>query len=163
MFHDPLATYGALRREYGDAVRLPLGSKRSFFMLSRPEHAEHDTGRDHGRDTARQRRQAAYQTANIRLIGAGGRAEVQEGHQQWPGRDQRQRHPGGVHDSAAAAIANARATQLQSDQAVTRRSANPQLRGGWQARVLRYVAPGRLTPEKLATPAPAAVRITLPA
>lgn len=41
MFHDPLATYGALRREYGDAVRLPLGRKRSFFMLSRPEHAEH--------------------------------------------------------------------------------------------------------------------------
>src|ERR1700730_8262211 len=41
MFHDPLATYGALRREYGDALRLPLGGKRSFFMLSRPEHAEH--------------------------------------------------------------------------------------------------------------------------
>ena len=41
MFHDPLATYGALRREYGDAVRLPLGGKRSFFMLSRPEQAEH--------------------------------------------------------------------------------------------------------------------------
>ncbi len=41
MLHDPLATYGALRREYGDAVRLPLGGKRSFFMLSRPEHAEH--------------------------------------------------------------------------------------------------------------------------
>jgi cytochrome P450 len=41
MLHDPLATYGALRREYGDAVRLPLGGKRAFFMLSRPEHAEH--------------------------------------------------------------------------------------------------------------------------
>jgi cytochrome P450 len=41
MFHDPLATYGALRRQYGDAVRLPLGRKRSFFMLSRPEYAEH--------------------------------------------------------------------------------------------------------------------------
>lgn len=41
MFRDPLATYGALGREYGDALRLPLGRKHTFFLLSRPEHAEH--------------------------------------------------------------------------------------------------------------------------
>ena len=39
--HDPLAAYGALRREYGDAVRIPLGRNRSFFLLDRPEYAEH--------------------------------------------------------------------------------------------------------------------------
>jgi cytochrome P450 len=41
MFRDPLATYGALGRRYGDAVRLPLSRKHTFFLLSRPEYAEH--------------------------------------------------------------------------------------------------------------------------
>lgn len=41
LFRDPLATYGALTREYGDAIRIPLTRKRTFFLLSRPEHAEH--------------------------------------------------------------------------------------------------------------------------
>jgi cytochrome P450 len=36
-----LATYGALARRYGDAVRVPLTAKHTFFLLSRPEHAEH--------------------------------------------------------------------------------------------------------------------------
>jgi cytochrome P450 len=39
--HDPLAAYRVLRRKYGDAVRIPLGRKRSFFLLDRPEYAEH--------------------------------------------------------------------------------------------------------------------------
>lgn len=39
--HDPLAAYGALRRNYGDAVRIPLGRNRSFFLLDRPDYAEH--------------------------------------------------------------------------------------------------------------------------
>jgi cytochrome P450 len=38
---DPLATYGVLRRKYGDTVRIPLSRNRSFFLLVRPEHAEH--------------------------------------------------------------------------------------------------------------------------
>jgi cytochrome P450 len=38
---DPLATYGALRREYGDTVRMPLSRSRSFFLLDRPEYVEH--------------------------------------------------------------------------------------------------------------------------
>ncbi len=41
MFRDPLATYGQLSRRYGDAVRVPLTRKRTFFVLSRPEYAEH--------------------------------------------------------------------------------------------------------------------------
>src|ERR1700704_1702806 len=41
MYRDPLATYGALGREYGDAIRIPLSRKHTFFMLSRPEYAEH--------------------------------------------------------------------------------------------------------------------------
>jgi hypothetical protein len=41
MLRDPLATYGALHREYGDALRIPLSRKRTFYLLSRPEHAEH--------------------------------------------------------------------------------------------------------------------------
>lgn len=41
MLRDPLAAYAALRRDYGDAVRLPLTPKHTFFLLSRPEHAEH--------------------------------------------------------------------------------------------------------------------------
>lgn len=40
-FLDPLATYCAAWREYGDAVRLPLTPKRGFFLLNRPEYAEH--------------------------------------------------------------------------------------------------------------------------
>ncbi len=40
MFRDPLAAYGALRRDYGDAVRLD-GAGHTFLILSRPEHAEH--------------------------------------------------------------------------------------------------------------------------
>jgi cytochrome P450 len=41
MFRDPLAVYGQLRRRYGDAVRVPLTRKRTFYLLSRPEYAEH--------------------------------------------------------------------------------------------------------------------------
>jgi cytochrome P450 len=41
MFRDPLAVYGQLSRRYGDAVRVPLTRKRTFFVLSRPEYAEH--------------------------------------------------------------------------------------------------------------------------
>jgi cytochrome P450 len=41
MLRDPLAAYVALRRDYGDAVRIPFSAKRTFFLLSRPEHAEH--------------------------------------------------------------------------------------------------------------------------
>lgn len=41
MLRDPLAAYAALRRDYGDAVRIPLTPKHTFFLLSRPEHAEH--------------------------------------------------------------------------------------------------------------------------
>ncbi|WP_433229475.1 cytochrome P450 [Actinomadura formosensis] len=40
MVRDPLGTYGALARRYGDAVRVPFGAGRAFFLLSRPEHAE---------------------------------------------------------------------------------------------------------------------------
>ncbi|WP_433466743.1 cytochrome P450 [Spirillospora sp. CA-128828] len=40
MARDPLRTYGGLSRRYGDAVRVPFGVGRSFFLLSRPEHAE---------------------------------------------------------------------------------------------------------------------------
>lgn len=38
---DPLATYGELHRRYGDAIRVPLTAKRTFYLLSRPEHFEH--------------------------------------------------------------------------------------------------------------------------
>ena len=41
VLRDPIAGYDAMRREYGDAVRLPFTRKRAFFLLSRPEHAEH--------------------------------------------------------------------------------------------------------------------------
>jgi cytochrome P450 len=41
MFRDPLAMYGALQREYGDAVRIPLSPKHTIFLLARPEYAEH--------------------------------------------------------------------------------------------------------------------------
>lgn len=40
MARSPLDTYGALARTYGDAVRVPFGRNRAFFLLSRPEHAE---------------------------------------------------------------------------------------------------------------------------
>ncbi|MFB4311941.1 cytochrome P450 [Actinomadura sp. GTD37] len=35
-----MATYAGLARRYGDAVRVPFGRDRAFFLLSRPEHAE---------------------------------------------------------------------------------------------------------------------------
>ena len=41
MLRDPLATYCSLQREYGDAVRIPLSRRHTFYLLSRPEHAEH--------------------------------------------------------------------------------------------------------------------------
>ncbi|MBV8965234.1 MAG: cytochrome P450 [Mycobacteriaceae bacterium] len=41
MFRDPLATYGALGRRYGDAIRIPLSRKHIFYLLSRPEYGEH--------------------------------------------------------------------------------------------------------------------------
>ncbi|WP_192809295.1 cytochrome P450 [Actinomadura montaniterrae] len=41
MMRDPMDAYGALFRRYGDAVRLPRDRRRSLFLLSRPEHAEH--------------------------------------------------------------------------------------------------------------------------
>ena len=41
MMRDPLATYGVLRREYGDTVRMPLGRNRNFLLLDRPEYVEH--------------------------------------------------------------------------------------------------------------------------
>ncbi|TDB96779.1 cytochrome P450 [Actinomadura sp. 7K534] len=41
MARDPLGTYGALGRRYGDAVRVPFGVGRALYVLSRPEYAEH--------------------------------------------------------------------------------------------------------------------------
>ncbi len=41
MLRDPLATYGVLRHNYGDAVRIPLSRNHMFFLLDRPEYAEH--------------------------------------------------------------------------------------------------------------------------
>ena len=40
MARDPMGTYAHLARRYGDAVRVPFGRDRAFFLLSRPEHAE---------------------------------------------------------------------------------------------------------------------------
>lgn len=40
MARDPLRTYVGLSGRYGDAVRVPFGVKRAFYLLSRPEHAE---------------------------------------------------------------------------------------------------------------------------
>lgn len=40
MARDPMRTYAELARHYGDAVKVPFGVRRSFFLLSRPEHAE---------------------------------------------------------------------------------------------------------------------------
>ena len=41
MLADPLAGYVRLAVRYGDAVRVPFAPGRGFFLLSRPEHAEH--------------------------------------------------------------------------------------------------------------------------
>jgi cytochrome P450 len=41
LLRNPLAGYVTLRRDYGDAVRIPFRPKHTFFLLSRPEHAEH--------------------------------------------------------------------------------------------------------------------------
>jgi cytochrome P450 len=41
MLGDPLAGYVRLTARYGDAVRVPFAPRRSWFLLSRPEHAEH--------------------------------------------------------------------------------------------------------------------------
>ncbi len=41
MLTDPLAGYVRLARRYGDVVRVPFTPQRGFFLLSRPEHAEH--------------------------------------------------------------------------------------------------------------------------
>lgn len=41
VLRDPIEGYDAMRREYGDAVRLPFTRKRAFYLLSRPEYAEH--------------------------------------------------------------------------------------------------------------------------
>ena len=41
MLGDPLAGYVRLAARYGEAVRVPFAPRRAFFLLSRPEHAEH--------------------------------------------------------------------------------------------------------------------------
>ena len=41
MVRDPLAAYGALNNEFGDAVQIPFTPNKRFLLLSRPEHAEH--------------------------------------------------------------------------------------------------------------------------
>lgn len=41
MMRNPLETYGALGRRYGDAIRVPFGRERALYVLSRPEYAEH--------------------------------------------------------------------------------------------------------------------------
>jgi cytochrome P450 len=38
---NPLRVYLDMAARYGDAVRVPIGRKTSFYLLSRPEHAEH--------------------------------------------------------------------------------------------------------------------------
>jgi cytochrome P450 len=38
---DPLGCYLRLAVRYGDAVRVPISPRQNFFLLSRPEHAEH--------------------------------------------------------------------------------------------------------------------------
>lgn len=38
---NPLRVYLEMAARYGDAVRVPIGPKTSFYLLSRPEHAEH--------------------------------------------------------------------------------------------------------------------------
>src|SRR5215467_8361746 len=41
MLGDPLAGYLRLAARYGDVVRVPFAPRRYWFVLSRPEHAEH--------------------------------------------------------------------------------------------------------------------------
>src|SRR5215469_653628 len=41
LVRDPLAGYLKLAAQYGDAIRVPISPRSSFFVLSRPEHAEH--------------------------------------------------------------------------------------------------------------------------
>jgi cytochrome P450 len=41
LVRNPLAGYVALAARYGDAVRTPIAPAHGFFLLSRPEHAEH--------------------------------------------------------------------------------------------------------------------------
>ena len=41
MLSDPLAGYVRLTARYGDVVRVPFTPRRWWFLLSRPEHAEH--------------------------------------------------------------------------------------------------------------------------
>jgi cytochrome P450 len=41
MVRRPLDSYVRLAADYGDAVRVRLGPRSAFFLLSRPEHAEH--------------------------------------------------------------------------------------------------------------------------
>jgi cytochrome P450 len=41
MLSEPLEGYLWLSARYGDAVRVPFAPGRSFFLLGRPEHAEH--------------------------------------------------------------------------------------------------------------------------
>ncbi len=43
MVRDPLATFVALQRDFGDAVAVPvpLRGKQTFYLLNRPEHVEH--------------------------------------------------------------------------------------------------------------------------
>jgi cytochrome P450 len=41
MLGNPLGGYVRLAARYGDAVRVPFAPRRGFYLLSRPEHAEH--------------------------------------------------------------------------------------------------------------------------
>lgn len=41
VFHDPLGMYERAFRGYGDTVRMPFTRRRAFYLLSRPEYAEH--------------------------------------------------------------------------------------------------------------------------
>jgi cytochrome P450 len=48
LLRDPLAGYLSLAAAFGDTIRVPISPKSCFFVLSRPEHAEHvlATGQD---------------------------------------------------------------------------------------------------------------------
>lgn len=41
LLRDPLRAYASLTARYGDAIQLPITPRRSAYVLSRPEHAEH--------------------------------------------------------------------------------------------------------------------------
>jgi cytochrome P450 len=41
LVRSPLDGYRGLAAGYGDSVRVPIGPRSAFFLLSRPEHAEH--------------------------------------------------------------------------------------------------------------------------